>query len=138
MLIDDLKKANIEAMKSHDAAARVSLSAVISRYIELKTDGSGKEVTDLDVLHLIQKVDKELDEEKASYLQAGRAEQAAEIDLQKAALVRFIPKQLAEDEIRKIISTLPDKSIPSVMKHFKTNYDGRVDMSLVSKIARGL
>jgi uncharacterized protein len=138
MLIDDLKKANIEAMKSHDANARVSLSAVISRYIELKTDGSGREVTDLDVLHLVQKVDKELDEEKASYLQAGRAEQAAEIDLQKAALVRFIPKQLSEEEIRKIISTLPDKSIPSLMKHFKTNYDGRVDMSLVSKIARGL
>ena len=43
---------------------------------------------------------------------------------------------LSEDEIRKIIASLEDKSMPSVMKHFKINYDGKVDMALVSKIAR--
>ena len=42
----------------------------------------------------------------------------------------------SEDEIRAIINTLEDKSIPSVMKHFKANYQGQVDNSLVSKIAR--
>ena len=43
---------------------------------------------------------------------------------------------LTEEEIRKEISTLDDKSLPNVMKHFKTNFQGKVDMGLVSKIAR--
>ena len=44
---------------------------------------------------------------------------------------------MSEEEIRKVIDSLEDKSIPAVMKHFKMNYDGKADMSLVSKIARG-
>ena len=42
-----------------------------------------------------------------------------------------------EEEIKNIIANMDDKSIPSVMKHFKANYAGKVDMSLVNKIARG-
>lgn len=137
MIIDDIKKANIEAMKAHDAERRGVYSILISRYTELKTSAAGKEVSDADMIHMIQKLDKELDEEKEGYLKAGRNEQASSIDAQKAALVPFIPKQMSEDEIRKIIESLPDKTLPFVMKHFKTNYAGKVDMGLVSKIARG-
>lgn len=138
MLIDDIKKANIEAMKAHDSDARSAYSIVISRYVELKTNGSGKEVSDADVLALIKKVDKELDEEKESFLKAGRSEQNAALDKQKAALAKFIPAQMSEEEIRKIYASLPDKSMPAVMRFFKEKYAGLVDMSLVSKIARGL
>jgi uncharacterized protein YqeY len=138
MLIDDIKKANITAMKAHDSAARSVYSIIISRYVELKTNGSGKEVTDADVLQLIIKLDKELDEEKDGYIKANRNEQAAEIDLQKKSLAAFIPAQLSEDKIKEIIAKLPDKSMPAIMKYFKTNYAGQVDMSLVSKLARAL
>ena len=43
MLIDEIKKANIEAMKARDVDARSAYSIVMSRYTELKTNGSGKE-----------------------------------------------------------------------------------------------
>lgn len=43
-----------------------------------------------------------------------------------------------EDEVRKIIDSLEDKSMKSVMQHFKENYQGKVDMSLVSRVARSL
>jgi len=43
---------------------------------------------------------------------------------------------LSEDEIRNEIEKLTDKSIPSIMKHFKANFNGKVDMGLVNKIAR--
>jgi uncharacterized protein len=138
MLIDDVKKANIAAMKAHDADSRAALSIVISKYTELKTNGSGKEVTDADVLAIIKKVDKELDEERSSFLQAGRNDTVLSLDKQKAALTPFIPQQMGEEEIRKIYATLPDKALPAVMKFFKEKYAGQVDMSLVSKIARGL
>jgi len=138
MLIDQIKKENIEAMKAHDANKRSVYSIIISRYIELKTNGSGKEVTDADIISIIKKLDKELDEERNSYLSAGRKEQADEISKQKDALQPLLPKQMGEEEIKAIIATLPDKSLPAIMKHFKTNFPGVVDMGLVSKIARSL
>ncbi|MCR4561608.1 MAG: GatB/YqeY domain-containing protein [Bacilli bacterium] len=138
MLIDELKKANMLALKEHNVEARASLSIVIARYTELKTSGAGIDPTDDDVIKIIMKVGKELDEEKASFLQAGRHEQAEAIERQKSAIAAFLPKQLSEEEIRKIIVDLPDKSIPVVMKYFKTNYGSKVDMGLVSKVLKSL
>ena len=139
MLIDELSKANIEALKARDQVARAIYSVIISKYkaaaIELRAQG--KEAGDADLVKIIQKTIKELDEEKESYLKAGRAEQAESIATQKALIEKYLPKLMSEEEIRKVIDGLEDKSMPAVMKHFKLNFDGKVDMSLVSKVARG-
>lgn len=139
MLINELEKANIEALKNKDKTARAVLSVVINKYrvnaIELKAQG--KEATDTDLIRVINKVVKELDEEKEGYEKLGRVEDVKNIEEQKAVIEKYLPKLMSEDEIRKVIASLDDKSMPSVMKHFKANYDGKVDMSLVSKIARG-
>lgn len=137
MLIDEIKKANIAALKARESNKRGVYAIVLTRCQTLKTSGKiTGEVADADVLQIIQKLSKELDEEKAGYLATGRLEQAKAIDEQKEAIQAFLPKQLDEDEIRAIIASLPDKSLPCVMKHFKANYAGQVDMGLVSKIAR--
>jgi uncharacterized protein YqeY len=138
MLIDQIKKANIEAMKAKDADRRAIYSIVITRYQTLATSGKAQELGDADVIQIIQKLGKELDEEKEGYVKAGRSESAAKIDAQKEAIASFLPKQLSEEEIREIIASLPDKSIPLVMKHFSANYKGQCDMGLVSKVARSL
>ena len=139
MLINELEQANIAALKARDQVTRAVLSVVINRYrmnaIELKAQG--KEATDADLVKIISKVIKELDEEKEGNIKTGRLEEAKAIDQQKAVIEKYLPKMMSEDEIRAVIAKLEDKSIPSVMKHFKANYDGQVDMSLVSKIARG-
>lgn len=139
MLIDELQKANMEALKAHDQVARAVYSVIISKYkataIELKA--SGKEATDADMVKIITKSIKELDEEKEGYEKAGRSEQVQSIETQKALIEKYLPKLMSEEEIKKVIDSLEDKSMPSVMKHFKMNYDGKVDMSLVSRIARG-
>ena len=139
MLIDELSKANIEALKARDQVARAIYSVLIAKYkafaIELKAQG--KEATDADLVKIITKTIKELDEEKESYEKAGRAEEVKNILTQKSLIEKYLPKLMSEEEIKKIIASLEDKSMPSVMKHFKMNYDGKVDMSLVSKIARG-
>lgn len=139
MLINELEQANIAALKARDQVTRAVLSVVINRYrmnaIELKSQG--KEATDADLIKIISKVIKELDEEKEGNIKTGRLEEAKAIDQQKAVIEKYLPKMMSEDEIRAVISKLEDKSMPSVMKYFKANYDGQVDMSLVSKIARG-
>ena len=138
MLIEQLQKANIAAMKEHDNNKRAVLSIVISSYKALSIDlrASNKEITDNDLIRIIQKTIKELDDEKSCNLSAGRIERAEEIEIQKQTISQFLPKMLSNDEIKQIISSLEDKSIPAVMKYFKANYDGQVDMGLVNKIAR--
>lgn len=140
MLIDDLKKANIEAMKSKDGDARAVLSIVLTRYklLEVELRSKGKEVGDSDCLSIIQKVLKELSDEKEGYLKVNNEERAASITKQEEVLKKYLPQQMSEEEIRAEISKLEDKSIPNIMKHFKANFAGKVDMSLVSSIARNL
>lgn len=139
MLIDELSKANIEALKSRNQVARAIYSVIIAKYkaVAIEQKAQGKEASDADLVKIITKSLKELDEEKEGYEKAGRTEEVKNILTQKTLIEKYLPKLMSEEEIRKIIASLEDKSIPFVMKHFKLNYDGQVDMSLVSKIARG-
>ena len=140
MLIDEIKAANIKAMKERDAVARGVLSVVLTRYKnqEVELRAQGKEIGDKELLSIIQKVLKELADEKEGYLKVNNQERADAIARQEEILNGYLPKQLSEQEIRDIIASLEDKSVPSVMKHFKTNYLGQVDMSLVNSILRSL
>ena len=106
------------------------------RQVELKAQG--KELVEEDVLMIIQKTLKELSDEKADYQKVNNQERVNDISLQEEALKKYLPKQLSKEEILEEINKLEDKSIPSIMKHFKVNFSGKVDMSLVNQIARGL
>jgi len=138
MLLDEIKKENIQAMKDKNALARAIYGVVTNKVmllnIELKKDG--KELTDADVVQILQKTIKELTEEKENYIKANNTAEAENVEKQKEMLVKFLPQMLSEEEIKQIIAGLEDKSIPSVMKHFKAEYAGKVDMGLVNKIAR--
>ena len=140
MLLEQLKSDNIQAMKNKDKAARSALSVVLSKcqlqQVEFKAQG--KEFTDADVLGIIQKSLKELADEKADYLKVNSQERVANIEEQEAILKKYLPAQMSKEEILEEINKLEDKSIPSIMKHFKANFAGKVDMSLVNQIARGL
>ena len=140
MLIDEIKSANIEAMKARDNTSRAVLSIVLTKYklqeVELKSQG--KEIGDAELLSIIQKVIKELEDERAGYLKVNNQERADNISKQMEVISSYLPKQLSEEEIKKIIDSLEDKSVPSVMKHFKMNYAGQVDMSLVNRVLRSL
>ena len=140
MLLQDLQKANIEAMKARDANKRGILSVVITKakLLEVELRSKGQELTDAQVLEIIQKVIKELSDEKEGYLKNNNLERAKLIDEQAEVIKAYLPKQLTEEEILNEINKLEDKSIPSIMKHFKTNFAGKVDMSLVNRLARGL
>ena len=70
MLIEELKAANIQAMKNKDKEARSALSVVLSKCqlasVEAKAQNKG--FGDADVLQIIQKTLKELSDEKAIFL----------------------------------------------------------------------
>ena len=140
MLIDELKKASMEALKNKEKDKRAALSVVINKYnlasIELKAQG--KEITDADLISIIAKTLKELADEKDGYAKVNRLDRVEGIAIQENTLKAYLPKMLSEEEIRDEILKLDDKSIPSIMRHFKANFAGKVDMGLVNKVARTL
>lgn len=140
MLINELKKANMEALKNKDTNSRAILSVLINKYmlLEINKREKGEEIVDADVISLIQKTKKELQDEKENFQKVGNKERVSLLEEQEKVLDKFLPKMLSEDEIRNIINGLPDKSIPAVMKYFKENYAGKCEMGKVSQIAKNL
>ncbi|MEG0529575.1 MAG: GatB/YqeY domain-containing protein [Bacilli bacterium] len=139
MLLEELKKENMMALKEGNKEKRAALSIVLGKVVVMNTDINvitKGGITDEDIIKVIAKTLKELEEEKNDYLKVGNAERAVVIDKQIASLQIYLPKMLSNDEIKCIILSLEDKSVPNVMKHFKLNYGGKVDMSLVSKVLK--
>ena len=103
------------------------------------------ELSDADTIAIIKKNLKQLDEQIEMFTKAFNStkEQRYQDTIynlrdKKEILEKLLPAQLSEDKVKEIINSLEDKSIPSVMKHFKTNYNGQVDMGMVSRIAKSL
>lgn len=140
MIIEKIHDDNIQAMKSRDSIARGILSVILTKAklleVELRTKNIPLE--DKDVFEIIQKTIKELHDEKEDFQKVNNLERVASIMKQEDILNAYLPKQLSKDEIVTIIQGLEDKSLPNVMKYFKANYAGKVDMSLVSQIVRSL
>lgn len=137
MLFDDLKKAKIMAIKEQNKNKEGIIGIVVNKAMLIKIEKRAKEeeLTDGDVLQVISKTIKELDEEIDAFAKANRVEKVEDLKVQKEFLKTFQPKMLSEEEIRNEISKLEDKSMPAVMKYFKMNFMGKVDMKVVSQIA---
>ncbi len=140
MIIEEIKKANIQALKDRDQNLRSVYSVLINKHMQavVNARANGSEVTDVDMVKIIQKTIKELDEEAENYKKVGNMTEYENIGLQKQAIEKYLPKMLSEDEIRAIIMTLDDKTVPSVMRHFKTNYNGKCEMKTVSDVLKSL
>ncbi|MBQ7327728.1 MAG: GatB/YqeY domain-containing protein [Clostridia bacterium] len=140
MIEEQIKKANIEAMKNKDTVARAFYSVLMNKILLEKIAKGQRDqmLADADVSNIVQKVIKELNDEKENYQKVGNAEEVANLNRQLEIASSYLPKQLSKDEIKAIILGLDDKTIPTVMKHFKANYNGQVDMRLVQEVLKEL
>lgn len=140
MLYDEIKKANIQAMKDKDVVARSFYSVLLNKIMleNIKKREKGGAVDDADISNILQKTIKELEEEKENYNKVGNAEEVANIGTQIEIAKKYLPKMLSNDEIKEIILSLPDKTIPFVMKYFKQNYNGKCDMRNVQEVLKSL
>ncbi|MFA5422034.1 MAG: GatB/YqeY domain-containing protein [Bacilli bacterium] len=138
MLIEQIEQANIQALKTRDHQARAILTIIITRYRQLLIEARTQhnEVGDADLVRVITKVVKELSEERDGYVKVNNLEMVKAIEHQEQVAILYLPRMLSEQEIRDEINRQSDKSIPAIMKHFKTNFDGKVDMGLVNRLAR--
>lgn len=138
MILDDIKKANMQALKDKDQVARGIYSIVMTKAMQqtiIKRE-KGEELVDADMVAILQKTIKELGDEADNYTKANNQAKAEEIKTQATILEKYLPQMLSAEEIHDIIAGLEDKSIPNVMKYFKANYAGKCDMKLVQEELR--
>lgn len=138
MLYDDIKKANIQAMKDKDSEARSFYSVLLNKIMleNINKREKGGQIEDSDIFVIVQKTIKELEEEKENYKKVNNEEEVKTIERQIEIAKTYLPKQLDRNQIAEIISKLDDKSIPTVMKYFKQNYNGQCDMKLVQEVLK--
>lgn len=143
MLLDTLKNDKLNALKNHERLKKDILNIVLQKcqFLEIEKRTKGLELTEEDCFQAIQKTLKELEEERKSFSQAALKEhkyisKVMDLKIQKEVLLAYIPEQLTIAEIKEILATIEDKSLPFVMKYFKAHYAGQVDMKLVNQIVK--
>ncbi|MEG1963509.1 MAG: GatB/YqeY domain-containing protein [Clostridia bacterium] len=107
MLQDDLKKANIQAIKDRNTVARSILSVVLNKVLlETKKDVNVTVVDDSKVLEILQKTEKELYEERDGYAKVNYLDKVADIEKQIAIVNAYLPKQMTDDDIKNVIKQI--------------------------------
>ena len=95
------------AMKAKEAVRLASLRAIKAAILLAKTsEGASEEITDQDIVKLIQKLVKQRKESAEQYSAAGRPE-LAENELAEASFMEvYLPKQLSEAELEAELSKI--------------------------------
>jgi len=109
------------AMKAKDAVAMAAVRAVKNEILLFKTaEGGSKDVTDGDVMKMIQKLIKQRKETAQIYVDNGRQELADNELAEANVMERYLPKQLSNEElearIKEIIAETGATSIKDMGK----------------------
>lgn len=140
-LKDELKKSMLAKDSARTSALRMVISAL--GYYEIQKGGAGYEATEEDVLAVIQKEAKQHRDSIEQFKSAGRAELVEKETQELQMLEAFLPKQMGEEEIKKLVDDAVAKSgatspadIGKVMGILMPQVKGKADGGLVSKLVR--
>ena len=138
---DDLKQAMIAKDEIKLSVIRMLKSAI--QYHEIQKGGAGYEATDEDVIEVIGREIKKRNEAIEMYRKGGREELAQKEEKELEILKTYLPKQMSEDEVRKLVQEAISSTNASsmqdmgkVMGILMPKVKGRADSTLVSNIVR--
>lgn len=142
MLKDRIYQDIVDAMKAKDKD-KLSVLRMLKGSLQLENINKGKELTDEVVIDVISREIKQRNESIAEFTKGGREDLASatakEIDVLKA----YLPEQLTEEEIVKILDEVFMKVQPTsakdmgkIMKEVTPLVKGKADMSYVSTIIK--
>jgi uncharacterized protein YqeY len=142
MIRDDIKAAQITAMKAGDKESRGAItliqSAIKNRDIEART-GKAPEDDDALVVEVLQKMVKQRRESIEMYVKGGRQELADAEAAEVAVIERFLPAQMSESETAAAIEAIKAelgasgmKDMGRVMAELKARHASTLDMSKAS------
>ena len=116
-----IQEAIKEAMKAKDTVALSAVRAIKGEILLFKTsEGGTGEVSDGDILKLIQKLVKQRKEAAEQFVAGGRQDLADNELAEAAVLEKYLPKQLSEAEVeekvKEIIAQVGASSIKDMGK----------------------
>ncbi len=98
-----------DAMRSGDTVRRDTLRNVKKYIIEARTASAGVEITDADVIKIIQKLAKQGADSAEIYASQGRSDLAEYESAQVAVLREFLPNMLSNSELTSEIQVIIDE-----------------------------
>lgn len=124
--------------KENTTTLRMAISEIKKEEIDKKSD-----LTDQEIIVILQKMIKQRKDSSSQFSSAGRDELAEKEEREIKSLTEFLPEQLTEEEIEKIVSkTVNDlnaqspQDIGKVMGSLKSQLQGKADMSIVSRMVK--
>ena len=134
------------AMKAKDTVAMNATRAVKGEILLFKTaEGGSKEVTDTDILKMIQKLVKQRKEAAEQYTAAGRQELADNELAEAAVMEKYLPKPLSQEEIeakiKEVIAQVGAtsmKDMGKVMGAASKALAGQADGKTISAVVKSL
>jgi len=106
------------AMRSKDSLKLESLRAIKSAVLLAQTSGGGNsgELTDEDVIKLLQRLVKQRKESAAIFRDQNRPDLAETEEAQAAIIEEFLPVQMSDDELESTVGLIIETSEASGMK----------------------
>ncbi len=137
-LLQDFK----EAMKEKNELKKNTVMMVRAAVLQIEKD-TQKEVLDDQILEIIAKEVKKRKESLADYEKSGREDLIRQINDEIAILKEYLPEELSEEEIRKIVEEAIKetgaetiKDMGKVMQAAKAKSAGRADNKVINEIVR--
>ena len=145
-LFEKVNEEIITAMKERDKVALDTLRNIKKVFLEAKTaPGANDTLEDADALKIIQKLAKQGKESAQTYIDAGRQDLADAELAQVSVIERYLPEQLSEAEIEKIVKTIIEqtgaasmKDMGKVMGMANKQLAGKADGKTISGIVKKL
>ena len=137
-----------EALKAKDKNTYPTLRLVVSAIKDAEIAGRSKgqqEVADSDVTSILKKMIKQRNESCEVYKKAGRKELLESESREIEVISTFLPKQLSEEETKKIcqetvksVGATSMKDMGKIMAALKSKHADTIDFSKVSSIIKEL
>lgn len=131
------------AMKAKDTVALESLRAIKSAILLAQTQAGAKDLTTEDEIKLVQKLVKQRKDSAEIFRQQGREDLAEPEEAQIKIIEQFLPEQLDEPAIAKIVDTIIAqtnaegmKDMGKVMGMASKQMAGKADGKTISTIVR--
>ena len=135
----------VVAMKAHNEAAVSALRSIKTAIQNEKVNGTYHELTDDNIVALVQKLAKQRQESIDIYTQAGRQELADKEKAELEVLNAYLPQMLGDEQlteaINKIIASTGAatmKDMGKVMGALKGQYPNQYDGKKASEIIKNL
>ena len=137
-----------EALKAKDKNTYPTLRLIVSAIKDAEIAGRSKgqqEVADSDITSILKKMIKQRNESCEVYKKAGRKELLESESREIKVISAFLPKQLSEEETKKIcqetvksVGATSMKDMGKVMGALKSKHADTIDFSKVSSIIKEL